>query len=294
MNSIRPETVAKKNCVAAVPTPEVGPCQSPMRQLWRNVRFWQFLSLIPYFLFTVSSLQAADFDHSHSSLEIVLKRFVKDGLVNYSALKASPAEVDSYLDQIAAVPKDDFRKWTEDQQLAFLINLYNAQTLRLIIEHYPVKSIKDIGSAFRGPWDQPVVRLFGEKTTLKHLESGVLSKDYQVPEIHFALVCASLGCPELRNESYVADKLPHQLTDQGRRFLAASGKNSIDLGKRIVYLSPIFKWFNADFVQKSGSILEFIQFYLTPELSEQIGQGAFKIKYTEYDWSLNDSKEPNH
>jgi hypothetical protein len=259
---------------------------------WHNDRpafmIVKLTSLILYVLLT-ASLQAAEFDHSHASLDTVLKRFVTNGLVDYAALKASPEALDGYLNQIASVSKKDFRSWTEEQQLAFLLNLYNTQTLRLIIDHYPVKSINDLGNVFRSPWERPIVRLFARRTTLKHLEDDL--RDYQMPEIHFAMVRASLGGPELRNEPYAAANLQHQLIDQGRRFLAGSSKNSVDAKKRIVHLSPIFKWFKADFVKKSGSIPEFIQFYLSPELSEQISQGSFKIQNTEYDWSLNDLQE---
>lgn len=108
---------------------------------------------------------AGDFDHSHPSYGEVLGAFVKDGFVNYAALKTDRKELDTCLDQLAKVPEPEFKQWTKPQQVAFLINLYNAATLQLIIDHYPIKSIRDIGAMLRGPWKQPVVRLLGKQRT---------------------------------------------------------------------------------------------------------------------------------
>ena len=139
------------------------------------------------------------FDQSHSRFDRVLKKFVKDGLVDYAGLKANPGELRRYLDELSTPSEMDFGRWMEKEQLAFLINLYNATTLRLIVDHYPVKSIKDIGNLWKGPWDQPVVRLFGRKVTLNTIEHDILRKNYEEPRIHFALVCAARGCPPLRD-----------------------------------------------------------------------------------------------
>jgi len=208
-----------------------------------------------------SLADAADFDQSHAPFDSVLKSYVKDARVNYSALKAHPQELDRFLDQVAAVSETGFKRWTEKQQIAFLINAYNAYTLRLILDHYPVKSIKDIGTLFKGPWDQPVVHLFGRTLTLNTVEHKMLRKDYSEPRIHFALVCAAKGCPPLRGEAYVADRLDEQLDDQARQFLADSQKNRVDASRRTVYISPIFKWYGEDFEKKSGGVLRFLKPY---------------------------------
>ena len=189
--------------------------------------------------------------------------------------------------KVASVAEPDFKRWTEPQQLAFLINAYNAYTLQLIIDHHPVKSIKDIGGLLKGPWDQPVVRLFGRTLTLNHLEHEIIRKDYPDPRIHFALVCAARGCPPLRDEVYVADRLEEQLDDQARQFLATPAKNRVDAGTRTVYLSPIFKWYGADFEKKHGSVLAALQPYWPKASASALAQGGFKIRYTDYDWSLN-------
>ena len=208
-------------------------------------------------------------------------------------------ENDYRLCELGLQPKSRFRYeydfgdgWEHDvlvelQQLAFFINAYNAYTLQLIIDHYPVKSIKDIGSFFKGPWDQPAVRLFGRTLTLNNLEHDIIRKDYPDPRIHFALVCAAHGCPPLRDEAYVADHLEEQLDDQARQFLATPAKNRVDAGARTVYLSPIFKWYGADFEKKHGSVLAALEPYWPKASVGALAQGHFKIRYSDYDWSLN-------
>ena len=229
---------------------------------------------------------AADFDHSHALLDKVLKAHVKDALVNYPALKASPKDLNAYLDQLAAVTEADFQKWPEQQQLAFLMNLYNAATLRLIIDNYPIASIKKIGGLLSGPWKQEVVRLFGQTTTLEHLEHQILRKKYTEPRVHFAIVCAAKGCPPLRAEAFVADKLDAQLDEQGRIFLGTKEKNRVEAGTRTLYLSPIFKWFSEDFEKKSGTVVKFVTPFFTADDQKTL-RADWKISYTDYDWSLN-------
>ena len=228
---------------------------------------------------------AAGFDQSNALFDGVLKQYVKSAHVDYAALKAHPQDLNRYLDQVSAVSKIEFKKWSEPQQIAFLANAYNAYTLRLIIKNYPVKSIKDIGSFINGPWDQPVVQLFGETITLNTLEHKILRKDYAEPRLHFALVCAAKGCPPLRGEAYVAARLNEQLDDQAKQFLAESGKNRIAATERTVYLSPIFKWYGGDFEKKSGSVLAALKPYWP---GKAVATDDFKIRYTDYDWSLNE------
>jgi hypothetical protein len=254
---------------------------NPFAALPRFTLFWSLC------LATSGLLQAAEFDQDHEPLNRILQTYVQDGLVDYPALKSGRQSLDQYLVEVASVAEPDFKRWTEPQQLAFLINAYNAYTLQLIIEHYPVKSIKDIGSFFKGPWDEPMVRLFGRTLTLNHLEHDIIRKDYPDPRIHFALVCAARGCPPLRDETYVANRLNEQLDDQARQFLATPAKNRVDAGARTVYLSPIFKWYGVDFEKKHGSLLAALQTYWPKESASALAQGGFKIRYTDYDWSLN-------
>jgi len=234
------------------------------------------------------SASSAQFDQTHARWTEVLSLHVRDGLVNYAALSARPEGLDQYLDQLASVKQVDFQAWSEPERIAFLCNAYNAYTLRLILGHYPLTSIKSIGGLFRGPWDQPVVNLFGETRTLGFLEHKVLREDYNEPRVHFALVCAAKGCPPLRNEAYQGARLEEQLVDQARRFLAQTDKNRVDASAGVVYLSPIFKWYRGDFERKNGSVLKGLE----PYWPEGIHISAsFKIRFSNYDWSLNEQGE---
>ena len=234
---------------------------------------------------------AAEFDQTHAVFSNVLTRYVKDARVDYAALKAHPEELNTYLDQLASVSEAEFKSWPEKQQIAFLINAYNAYTLKLIIDRYPVKSIRDIGWLLKGPWDQEMVRLFGKTTTLGTVEHKILRVKYAEPRIHFAIVCAALGCPPLRSEPYTAEKLDAQLDDQGRKFFSQKENNSVDVAARVIYLSPIFKWFSGDFEKKSGSVLKFVEPYFPESVQPELRKGGFRIKYTDYDWSLNEQQK---
>jgi hypothetical protein len=234
-------------------------------------------------------VQAAEFDHDHAAWTRLLSEHVKDGRVDYSQWKDRPAAqaLQGYLDTLSGVDESVFRQWAQPQQLAFLINLYNAATVRLILDHYPVNSIKNIGGWFSGPWSQKVVRVFGNVTTLGHIEHQRLRKDYREPRIHFAIVCGALGCPPLRPEAYVATRLEEQLQDQGRSFLSDTNKNWADGDTRTLHLSPLFKWFKSDFTASGGSVQAFVAPYLGLDVAPNRLLQDWSIRYTDYDWALN-------
>lgn len=227
-------------------------------------------------------------EFNHTALDAILKKHVRDGRVSYTALKADPKPLNIYLDALAAVAEKEFNGWPEKERLAFLINLYNAATMKLIVDHYPVKSIKDIGGFLGSPWKQEVVRLFGKVTTLHEIEHGIIRKQYPDPRAHFALVCAAKGCPPLRAEAFLAARLDEQLDDQGRVFLGQMQKNRVDPGARTIHLSPIFKWFNEDFEKRSGSVQKFVSPFFDDASRRALADGKFSIHHTDYDWSLND------
>jgi hypothetical protein len=235
------------------------------------------------------TVSVAAFDHSHEKLDRLLKQHVRNARVDYAALKTDRQPLDAYLLECSVVKEPDFRQWTEQQQLAFLINLYNAATLQLVASHYPVPSIKKIGGWFKGPWDQECVRVFGRTTTLDDLEHGMLRRNYREPRIHFAIVCAAQGCPPLRPEAYTAARLNQQLEEQARAFLRQRASNRVEPGQHTVYLSPIFKWFREDF-ENAEPILKFLAPYFPAEDQQRLAaERDWKIRYTEYDWSLNDA-----
>jgi len=233
------------------------------------------------------SASVSNIDQSHTAFTRILEKHVKGELVDYAGLKKNPAPLNAYLDTLASVPESAFKKWNREQQMAFLINLHNAATLKLVIEHYPVKSIKKIGGLFKGPWKLPVVKVFGKIETLDHIEHDLLRPTYKDPRVHFAVNCASIGCPSLRPEAFQAAKLDAQLHEQGRVFLQSQSKNRLDTKTKILYLSPLFDWFEKDFTAKSGTVEKFVAPYFNQKDRQVIQRGGLSIKTTDYDWNLN-------
>jgi hypothetical protein len=235
-----------------------------------------------------ASFGADAFDQSHGRWAQVLTEFVQDARVNYAGLKRKPAALDAYLDAVAAIPAADFEKWNKSDRLALLINLYNARTLRLITEHYPVKSIRNIGPLPGSAWREPTVRFGGRVLSLDELEHKIIRAEYSEPRIHFAVVCAAIGCPPLRQEPYTGAQLDDQLSDQARRFLGTKEKNRFDAEKNTLHLSYIFKWYEDDFTRASGSVAAYVKPFLPPAQRDAMtNPGAVKLKFTEYDWRLN-------
>lgn len=236
----------------------------------------------------VSIAKAQDFDHQHLTLNEILSANVdEDGLVDYDALAASPHQLLDYLGELAFVSRDQFDAWSEGDQLAFLINSYNAETLQLILDHYPLKSIKQIGGATGDPWEMPCVDLFGETMSLNQLEHGIIRANYpHEPRIHYAVVCAAIGCPPLRNEAFVGSRLNEQLDEQARKFLATPSKNYVDAKDGSLHLSPIFQWYGADFGATEAEMVAAIKQHLPPAAADALADQP-KISYTFYDWELN-------
>lgn len=230
---------------------------------------------------------------SNSAYAYVLKKTTRNGLVDYRSLKTDPEKLNQYIGQISEVNRSEFDGWPKEERLAFLINAYNANVLHLVIQHFPVNSIKDIGGRFKSPFKQPVVSLFGQKISLDDLENEWIRKRFDEPRVHFALVCAAISCPSLRSEPFQGDKLEEQLKDQGREFMSNRVKNWLDPPSNTLYLSPYFKWFREDFEKKAGSVAEFIKPYFIDE-SQKVNWNTIKIKHTEYDWSLNDIRSRQH
>ncbi len=212
----------------------------------------------------------------------ILTSHVENAVVDYAGIKATSAEaLEDYLDMLAQVERSEFTSWSEADQLAFLLNLYNAATLQLIVEHYPVSSILAIPQR----WDRPFISLFSERVTLNHIEHEIIRKEYPDPRAHYGLVCAAQGCPPLMTEPYQGARLEEQLDSQGRVFMANPLKNYVDPGTGTVHLSPIYKWFQVDFEQ-GQSLLEFV----TPFFPEAVQAGIpadAEIAFTYYDWRLN-------
>ncbi len=176
---------------------------------------------------------------------------------------------------------------TREEKLTFWINVYNIMAAKMVLDHYPVDSIKDAGSLFTAVWKKEVGIVAGKPRTLNEIEHEILRKMGE-PRIHVAIVCASVSCPDLRGEAYTVETLERQLNDQMKLFLANSKKGlRVDTKKGRVYMSSIFKWFKEDFESKGG-----VRKYLAPFAPES-GKAALKnnklsIYYLDYDWELNE------
>jgi hypothetical protein len=237
------------------------------------------VSLVSIFLL-IGNLYA--FDHKHFALDGLLKKHVSNGRVNYSGLLSDSKSLDMYLSSLSAVSQTEYNGFSKTQKIAFLINAYNAFTIKLILDNYPVKSIKKIGGLFTSPWKIQFFELLGSKRHLDWIEHSKLRIDFDEPRIHFSIVCASIGCPPLANTAFTPENLEAQLQSLLENFLRDKAKNRYDERKKILYLSPIFKWFQKDFT-KNGTVIDYVKRYIGNTISEDT-----KIEYTNYDWNLNE------
>jgi hypothetical protein len=221
--------------------------------------------------------------------------------VDYAAIKLQHSELKSYLDSITAITRNEFDGWNKPKQLAFLINAYNAWTVELIVsnleskDHPELKSIKELGSFFSSPWSKEFIPLLGKTHSLDDIEHKLIrgSGRYNDPRIHFAVNCASIGCPALRAEAYNADALESQLQDQTIRFLSDKTRNFAK--DNTLSLSSIFKWYGEDFEQGfrgASTLSEFMLQYpealkLIAAQKEALKSGKMNIKFLDYNWALN-------
>jgi hypothetical protein len=235
---------------------------------------------------------SALFDHQHAAWNAILARHVREGVVNYAGLKrsAGPA-LDGYLRSLESVCRGHYDTWTREQKLAFWINAYNAYTVKLILNHYPLKSIRSIGllpgAAFRERFI-PLRSLRGKVLSLNDIEHDILRKEFREPRIHFAINCASKSCPDLSSEVYRATTLDSQLTRAARRFVSDTSKNRFDPASRTLRLSSIFDWFREDFERSSQTLPAFVARYAEPATATALSSGGnVRVEFLDYDWSLN-------
>lgn len=230
------------------------------------------------------------------------------GIVNYTGLKADRKGLDAFVSSLAALEPEVFGKWSDKEKIAFWINAYNALTLRVIIDNYPIKA--SFFSALRFPqnsirqipgvWDKLQFNIMGRETTLDAVEHNTLRANFNEPRIHMALVCAAMGCPPLRNEPYTGEKVDFELDDQTTRFIKDPAKFRIDRTGGYIYMSSIFKWFGEDFIRTFGTdkfrgrgateraVLHFVSRYVTDGDKKFLEFGDYRIVYLAYDWTLND------
>ena len=219
----------------------------------------------------------------HSAFDALLAKHVdEDGWVDYEGLQADVDKLDRYIESLGQAPLEELGR---DQKLALLINAYNAFTLKLLLEHYPISRILDIQSAQR--WDAVRWNVGEETWSLNQIEHEQIRPMFREPRIHFALVCAAVGCPPLRNDAYLAERLEAQLQDQAEYVHRHKTWFDFDAEAGIVRLTQLYLWYRADFEQVRSDMLEYAARF-SIELKEALDAGKKpRITWLEYDWNLN-------
>ena len=255
----------------------------------------------------------AQFDHSHAPWTALLKKNVvlidagKASQARYAGFAQDRAPLKAYLDSLSKVTEAEFNGWSKPQRMAFLINVYNAFTVEKILTRYPdIKSIWDFGKVFGNPFKDRFFTLLGQEGSLDRIEHEMLRKQgaYDEPRVHFAVNCASIGCPMLREEAYVPERLDAQLEEQAVRFLSDRSRNRLNAKTGALEVSKIFDWFKEDwtsgyrgFEGRQSPIRSREQYFgryaklLSDGVEQQkvIADGKAPIAFLEYDWALNDA-----
>jgi hypothetical protein len=254
------------------------------------------------------------FDHEHKAWDALLKRHVvlidggKASRVRYDGFARDRGALKSYLALLSGVSAKQFGSWTKAQRMAFLINAYNAYTIEKILVRYPdIRSIWDFGKIFGNPFKDEFFMLLGEPYSLDRIEHGTLRAPgaYDEPRVHFAVNCASVGCPMLREEAYVAGRLDAQLEEQTRRFLSDRSRNRFDPARGRLEVSKIFDWYEVDWTSayrgfkgtsppvrsRDDFLAEYAELLAdTTEHQSIIRARKAPLDFLDYDWALNDVK----
>jgi hypothetical protein len=243
--------------------------------------------ILPLLLWASSA--GAAFGHSHGAWDALLKKHVvvlesgNASRVRYAGMGAERPALKAYLETLSRVGEGEFAGWSRAERMAFLINAYNAFTVEKVLTRYPgLDSIWDFGKLFGNPFRDRFFTLLGSARSLDDLEHGMLRKTYREPRIHYAVNCASIGCPMLREEAYVAARLEAQLEEQARRFLSDRARNRFRDGK--LEVSKIFDWFKEDFEPRERYFQRYAALLGVP------AGVSPALTFLDYDWTLNDSR----
>ena len=210
---------------------------------------------------------------SHDPWNKLLTQYVSStGKVNYRALKGKEADLDAYLKSLADNPVQS--SWSRNEKMAYWINAYNAFTVKLILDNYPLSSIINLSGG--KVWDKKWIKLGGKTYSLNNIEHDILRPQFKDARIHFAVNCAAKSCPPLLNRAWTADNLNSNLSAQAKKFINSAKYNQIGADK--VAISKIFEWYAVDF----GNIVEYLNKYATTKISANA-----TVNYQEYDWALN-------
>ncbi len=238
----------------------------------------------------------------HEIWDGLLRDHVRDGKVAYRAIARERDEFEAYLEQLGATDREALLSAGANEQMAFWINAYNAYTVKLILDNYPLSSIYDVTPLWRralgeSPFNLEFIPLGhlhppaipSRMLSLEDIEHGILRKHWREPRIHFAVVCASRGCPKLRAAAYSGDELDEQLDAVARIYLADTDKNRYDAGRHTLEVSSIFKWFREDF-EHGQSLAAYITRFMPPDSAHALATDKRppQIEFLDYDWSLNE------
>lgn len=228
---------------------------------------------------------------SHAAWQKLLTRYLDttaaDGVYRFrysSVLAADKAALDAYLDELQKAKPATLE---ESARRAFWINLYNAETVAAVLKAYPIKSIRDIrmqGMSSPGPWDAKLLKVEGMDLSLNDIENLILRRNWADNRVHFALNCASIGCPNLSPRVFTGANLETQL-EQGAQAYMRSPRGAAFKGITL-YLSSIFDWYKMDFGKTDKEMLETLGLFTTPEMGKRLKAYVGKIEYR-YDWNLN-------
>ena len=213
---------------------------------------------------------------SHSSWDALLSRHVtSEGKVNYDGFKSDIAKLDAYLNLIGN--NEAKPGWTQAEKKAFWLNTYNAWTIKLVLERYPVNSIKDVSAK---PWDKRFIKVGANTLTLNDIENKIIRRQFKDARIHFAVNCAAISCPKLSNKAFTLLNVEKELDRLTKEFFKSE---NVKLVEKSAQLSKIFEWYAEDFIQESESVLKFVEQY-----SGMTFHSKVKVNYLDYNWKLNE------
>ena len=230
------------------------------------------------FTFSFLFLIALNLQAQTQNYNTLLQKHVDEkGNVDYKSFKSDEVQLANYISYLEKTMPA--KNWSADKTKAFWINAYNAYTLQIILENYPLKSIMKIKRKGKDAWNIPFAKVGGKNYTLNHIEHEILRKDFDDPRIHVGLNCASMSCPQLGNFAFTEANIESELERLMTLFINDSSRNIITEKK--IEISKIFDWFKGDFI-KNGSLIDCFNNYSTTKINKKA-----KIRFLEYDWNLN-------
>lgn len=241
----------------------------------RSARTFRYLILT--ILLSVSAASA--FDHEYTEYAGLLQKFVSNGRVDYAALAQDRQPLDRFLSECSQVSFEEYKTFSRARQICFMVNLYNASAIALVLGSYPLQSIQDMEGMFTSPWNRRTVSLFEHKVGLGHIQHDIIRPEFKEPRLHFVLSITALGGPDLSNKPYLPDKLEQQLIEAERKFMTERPQENY-FADGTMHLSELFKWYPDDFGGQPG-ILQLVQRYFPNAKPES------NVVFTDFDWSLN-------